>query len=70
METLIIDSNSEQAKSFLNFAKTLSFVKIVSVQAEQHSTSIHKAVAACNATTVDVFFDELDNRIKKRFDNV
>jgi len=32
--------------------------------------SVYEAAAACNATSVDAFFDEVDNRIKNRFLNV
>ena len=62
METLIIDSSSLQAQSFLSFAKTLAFVKAVKMPS---SNDIFQAAEACNATTVDVFFNEVDKRIKK-----
>jgi hypothetical protein len=67
METLLIDNSSLQAQSFLNSAKTLTFVKSVQTSNIQPSKDIFQAAKACNATTVDVFFDEVDNRIKKRF---
>jgi len=68
METLIVDSSSLQAQSFLSFAKTLAFVK--SVQTPNISKGIFQAAEACNATTIDTFFDEVDKRIKNHFGNV
>jgi hypothetical protein len=35
--------------------------------AEPKKKSFEEAVAECNGITVDEFFDELDERIKKRF---
>jgi hypothetical protein len=70
MQTLIVDSSTVQAQNFINFAKTLSFVKIDVAPLEQPKKNIYEAVAESNATTVDAFFDEVDNRIKKRFGNV
>jgi hypothetical protein len=70
MQTLIVDSSTVQAQNFINFAKTLSFVKLDIAPMEQPKRDIYQAVAESNATTVDVFFHELDNRIKKRFGNV
>jgi hypothetical protein len=34
---------------------------------ESKKKSFKEAAAECNAVSVDVFFDELDERIKKRF---
>jgi hypothetical protein len=68
METLLIDNSSLQAQSFINFARTLPFV--IQTPTKQLSKNIYQAAKACNATTVDAFFDELDSRIKKRFNNV
>ena len=70
METLIVDSSSLQAQSFLNFAKTLTFVKSVQTPNTQFSKDIFQAAKECNATTVDVFFDEVDNRNRKHFNHV
>ena len=70
METLIIENNSTQAQNFINFAQTLPFVKIISTSAELPKKSLQQAVAESSATTVDVFFDELENRIKKHPRNV
>lgn len=36
---------------------------------ETQKKSIYQAIEESNATTVDAFFDELDNRIRKRFRN-
>jgi len=59
METLLIDSSSLQAQSFLNFAKTLTFVKFVQTPHIPVSKDIFQAAKACNATTVDVFLTRL-----------
>ena len=63
METLIIEDSSVQAKHFINFARSLPFVTVV----ESNNKSFDEAAAKCNAVSVDTFFDELDERIKKRF---
>jgi hypothetical protein len=70
MTTLLIDSNSLQAQSFIDFAKTLPFVKSIEASSEQSSRNIYQAASECNAITVDAFFCELDNRIKNHFHNV
>ena len=70
METLFVDNSSLQAQSFLEFAKTLTFVKSAQMPNKQPAKDVFQAAKDCNATTVDVFFDEVDNRIKKRFNNV
>jgi NADPH-dependent curcumin reductase CurA len=64
MTTLLVDNNSLQAQSFLNFARTLAFVKTVDKQED-----FQAALSQCDATTVDAFFDEVDKRIKKRYAN-
>ena len=69
METLIIDNSTVQAQKFINFARTLPFVECAPMQIETPKKSIYQAIEESNATTVDVFFDELDSRIKKRFRN-
>ncbi len=33
------------------------------------TTSFHKAVAECQGMSIDLFFEELDNRIKQRSSN-
>ncbi|MDR1781039.1 MAG: hypothetical protein LBR50_09985 [Tannerella sp.] len=64
MTALLIDSSSIEAQSFLDFARTLSFVKSIESVAEPSPTSFRQAAAACNATSVDAFFDEVDSRIR------
>ena len=64
MTTMIIEDNSVQAKHFINFARTLPFATVV----ETKKKSFEEACAECNAVSVDTFFDELDERIKRRFD--
>ena len=65
MATVIIEENSTQAKQLLEHIKTLPFATIV----EEKQKSFSEAAEECNAVTVDEFFDELDNRIKKHFNH-
>ena len=65
MTTIIIEENSLQAKQLLEYIKTLPFATVI----EEQKKSFSEAVAECNAVSVDAFFDELDDRIKKRFEN-
>jgi len=44
MTTLLVDNNSLQAQSFLNFARTLAFVKTVDKQED-----FRAALSQCNA---------------------
>ena len=64
MTTIIIEEDSPQAKQLLEYIKTLPFATVV----EDKKTSFKEAAEECKAVAVDVFFDELDNRIKKRFE--
>ncbi|MDR2146539.1 MAG: hypothetical protein LBE91_08805 [Tannerella sp.] len=63
MTTLIIEDNSLQAKQFIRYARTLPFANVL----ETKKKSFEEAAAECNAISADAFFDELDERIKKRF---
>lgn len=65
MTTLIIKDNSSQARHFLNYAKTLPFAKVI--ERESSKKDFHQAVEACNGTSVDAFFNELDERLKKHY---
>ncbi|SHE82211.1 hypothetical protein [Dysgonomonas macrotermitis] len=65
MTTIIIEENSPQAKQLLEYIKTLPFATVI----EEKKKSFREAAAECNAVSVDAFFDELDDRIKKRFVN-
>ncbi len=65
MTTIIIEENTPQAKKLLEYIKTLPFVKVV----EETKKGFLDAAEECNAVSVDVFFDELDGRIKKHFDH-
>jgi len=65
MTTIIIEDSNVQAKQLLSFIKTLPFVTVVRETVEKKSFS--EAEEECNAISVDAFFDELDERIKKRF---
>lgn len=65
MTTIIIEENSPQAKQLVEYIKTLPFATVV----KEKKKSFRKAVKECNAVSADVFFDELNNRIRKRFDH-
>ena len=64
MTTIIIEDKSPQAKKLIDYIKSLPFVTIV-----DDNDSFQEAAENCQALTVDEFFDDLDNRIKKRFDH-
>lgn len=63
MTTIIIEENSPQAKKLLEYIKTLPFATVI------EKKSFQKAAAECDAVSVDTFFDELNDNIRKRFDN-
>ena len=63
MTTVIINETSPHAKNLLNYIRTLPFAEV----REAEKKSFAQASAECNAATVDEFFDELDERIKRRF---
>jgi hypothetical protein len=65
MTTVIVESNSAQATSFLEYARTLPFTTVV----EERNQSFEEACAECNGVSVDEFFDELNERIKQYFQN-
>jgi len=61
MTTVLIEDNHVQAKSFVEYARTLPFVTVVT-EKKKH---FEEACQECNAVTVDTFFDELNSRIEK-----
>jgi len=63
MTTVLIEENNVQAKSFVEYARSLPFATVV----EKKKKSFEEACAECNAVTVDVFIDELEKRIKQRY---
>ena len=65
MATIIIEENSPQAKQFLEFVRTLPYATVI----EEKKKSFREAAEECNAVSVDSFFDELDSRIKSRFNH-
>lgn len=65
MTTVIIEENSPQAKQLLEYIKTLPYATVV----EEKKKSFREAAEECNAVSVDTFFNELDDRIKKNFDH-
>ena len=65
MTTVIIEENSLQAKQLLEYLKTLPFATVVG----EKQKSFDEAAEECSAVTVDEFFDELDDRIKKHFNH-
>ncbi len=71
MATVIIEGNSPQAMGLLEFIKTLPFAKVIEEPkaAATPKKSFREAAAECNSISVDAFFDELDNRIRKHFNH-
>ena len=65
MTTVLIDNNDIQAKSFVEYARTLPFATVV----EKKKKSFEEACAECNGRTVTEFFDELRFQIKEHFKN-
>ena len=63
MRTVLIEDNTPQAKQFVKYDHTLPSATIVS----EPVMSFVQATKECNAVSVDEFFDELDERIKRRF---
>jgi hypothetical protein len=65
MTIVIIEDDSIQAEKFVEYARTLPFVKIE----KRKANKFKEAVADCNGITVDSFFDELDSHIEKWTEN-
>lgn len=65
MTTIIIEENNPQAKLLLEYIKTLPFAAVV----EESKMSYDEAAKACDAVSVEEFFEELNNRISKRFED-
>ena len=63
MATIIINETTPSAKNLVNYISTLPFAEVK----EDGKKSFAQASAECNAVSVDEFFDELDERIKRRF---
>ena len=63
MTTVIINETSPHAKNLVNYIHILPFAEV----REENKKSFTQASTECNAVTVDEFFDELDERIKRRF---
>lgn len=63
MTTVIIEENTPQARQLVEYLKTLPFAKIV----EEKKKTFREAAEECDAVSVDEFFDEVDERIRKRF---
>ena len=64
MTTVIIDDNNVQAKSFVEYARTLPFARV-----SEKKQSFEEACSECDAITVDFFINELENRVKQRYRN-
>lgn len=65
MSTVIIEDGNPQAEKLLEYIKTLPFATVI----EEKKKSFHQAAEECNAVSVDVFFDELNRRIRERFNH-
>ena len=64
MTTIIIEENSPQARQLIAYIKTLPYATVV----EEKKKSFHEAAEECNAVSVDTFINELNDSIKKHFD--
>ena len=65
MATVIIEENTQTAKTFLDYIRTLPFVKVL----EPTKKSFEEVATGCDAVSVDTFFNELDSRIEKWADH-
>ncbi|HEY3369210.1 MAG TPA: hypothetical protein VGK10_00095 [Prolixibacteraceae bacterium] len=65
MTTIIIEENSPQAKQLLEFIKTLPYATVI----EEKKKCFHEAAEECNAVSIDMFFDELNDSLKKHFNH-
>jgi hypothetical protein len=65
MTTVIIEDNNVQATGFIKYARTQPFTTIV----KEEKKSFEEACAECNAVTVDYFINELEKRVKQRYQN-
>jgi len=65
MTTVFIEDNSAQATSFVEYARTLPFTRVVA----EKKMSFEEAVAECNGRPASEFFDELRYQIKEHFRN-
>ena len=64
MTTVLIKEGGVQAKSFVEYARTLPFATVV----EKKKKSFEEACAECNAVSVKTFTDELRRQIDEHFD--
>jgi len=67
MITMIIKENSAQARVFVEYARTLPFVKI-SEDKEKNKNAWNEAIAE-GAVSIDEFFVEVRQQIKKHYNN-
>ena len=65
MTTVIVKNTGIQAKSFVEYARTLPFATVI----EKNKKSFEEACAECNGVSVDVFIDELKASIKEYYKN-
>lgn len=61
MTTIIIEEDSPQAKTLLEYIKTLPFATVV----EEKKKSFREAAQECNAIPVKEFTDEMRSRIEQ-----
>ena len=65
MTIVLIEDNHVQAKSFVEYARTLPFATVVA----ERKKSFEEAVAECNGRPVSEFFNDLRYQIKEHFKN-
>ncbi len=63
MKTFIIEENSPQAQGFIEYVRTLPFVRMV----EEKKKSFEEACVECNAVPLETFIDELRTRVKQHY---
>jgi hypothetical protein len=63
MTTVFIEDYGVQSQNLIEHIRSFPFATVV----EKEKKSFKEAANECNAVSVDAFFDELDERIKKRF---
>jgi len=64
MTTVVIEDSDIQAKSFLEYVRTLPFATVV----EKNKKSFEEASKECNAISVNAFTNELRRQIDEYFD--
>jgi hypothetical protein len=65
MTTVFIEDYGVQSQNLIEHIRSFPFTTVV----EKEKKSFEEACAECNAVTVDEFIDELEKRVKQRYQN-